>query len=677
MYFYKQIVLINKIPLRFLILYIVFFIIISLNLKADNIKIDSLWHSFEKSTIDTAKIKTLLNIGDYYEQINNDSAIICYKHSAQLANKFNNKHFEAISLRFLGFAYKSSGDYSKSDSVFTLALLIFKSIKDTKNIASTYINLGNIKNRQGKYLEAISAFQFSYNESEKIKDTLKIALALQSIGNVHYYMANLNNAEEYYLKSLSLLQNTTNFADIASIYNNLGSVYNDKKNYSQAIKCYNEAIKLRETCGNIKGIAVSYNNLGNTYGSLKKYDLAIKNYSISLDYKKKLNDKEGIAITLGNIASMYIELNKNKEALAFLNEMLEIANNINSLPQKRYAYEYYSIAYENINDFKKALYYHKLLTIVKDSLINENLRKQIADINIKHETSKKEKQISFLLNENKLKTLESDKKKEELETNQVITYWLLSAGIMLIVIIIFSYIIVLYKGKQKRGKLEKDLIQYMQKAVNQQMNPHFIFNTLNSIQYFLLNNDKIASSKYISKFSKLMRLTLDNSQTTLIPLFTEIEALQLYLELEQVRYKNKFSFELIIDPDIDIESTFIPPLIIQPHIENAIWHGLMHLENNKEGIINIHFENSNNNVRCSIEDNGIGRKRAEEIKALYKPEHKSLGTKITNSRIDIINQMFNRKIEINYLDLYDNDNKPTGTKVEIIFPYFSKFNNET
>lgn len=662
--------------MKFLFLYIIVFTINCHNVNADNIKIDSLWQCYNKSTTDTTRIKTLLNIGSYYEQINNDSAIFCYQHSALIANKINNIHFEATALRFLGIEYKSSGDYFKADSVLNLALKKFKSVKDTKNIATTYLNIGNIKNRQGKYLEAISAFQLSYNESDKIKDTLKIALALQSIGNVHYYMSNLGKAEEYFLKSLHLLQNTNNFSEIANIYNNLGTVYNDKKNYNQAIKCYKEAIKLRETCGNIKGIAVSYNNLGNTYGHVKKYDLAIKNYSISLDLKKKLNEKEGIAITLGNIASMYIELNKNKEALSCLNEMLEIANNINSLPQKRYAYEYFSIAYENINDFKKALYYQKLLIVAKDSLLNEDLRKQITDINIKYETEKKEKQISYLINENKIKTLESNKKKEELETNQVITYWLLSAGIMLIVIIIFSYILVLYKGKQKRGKLEKDLIQYMQKAVNQQMNPHFIFNTLNSIQFYLLNNDKISSSKYISKFSKLMRLTLDNSQTTLIPLFTEIEALQLYLELEQVRYKNKFQFELIIDSDIDIESTYIPPLIIQPHIENAIWHGLMHLENDKEGRINVKFENSNNFLLCYIEDNGIGRKRAEEIKALYKPEHKSLGTKITNSRIEIIYQMFNRKIEIKYIDLYDIDNNPKGTKVEILFPFFSKFNNE-
>lgn len=174
-----------------------------------------------------------------------------------------------------------------------------------------------------------------------------------------------------------------------------------------------------------------------------------------------------------------------------------------------------------------------------------------------------------------------------------------------------------------------------------------------------------------------MRITLDNSQSTLICLVTEIEAIKLYVALEQVRYKNKFEFELNIDPEIDLESIVIPPLIIQPHIENAIWHGLMHIEDNQTGNIKIQFCYENNNLKCILEDNGIGRKRSEEIKALYKPEHKSLGTKITKSRIELINQMYNRKIEIKYIDLYNINNKPKGTKVEILFPLFSKFNNET
>lgn len=275
------------------------------------------------------------------------------------------------------------------------------------------------------------------------------------------------------------------------------------------------------------------------------------------------------------------------------------------------------------------------------------------------------------------KTLGSLQKENEFKTHRLILYLLFCIGLLIVILMIFGFIILRNKRLQKRNKLEKELIQHMQKAVNQQMNPHFIFNTLNSIQYFLLNNDKISSSKYISKFSQLMRITLDNSQTTLISLITEIEAIKLYLELEQIRYKNKFIFELIIDPEIDIELILIPPLIIQPHIENAIWHGFMHIEDEQKGNLKVQFNYDNNNVKCILEDNGIGRKRAEEIKNLNKPEHKSLGTKITKSRIDIINQMFNCKIEIKYIDLYNTDEIPAGTRVEIIFPYFSKFNKLT
>jgi len=207
----------------------------------------------------------------------------------------------------------------------------------------------------------------------------------------------------------------------------------------------------------------------------------------------------------------------------------------------------------------------------------------------------------------------------------------------------------------------------MQKALSQQMNPHFIFNTLNSIQYFLLNNDKLSSNKYLTKFAKLMRITLDNSQNEIIPLSKEIESLNLYVELEQLRFDNKFSFEIINNVKTDEELISIPPLIIQPFVENAIWHGIMHRSNTEGGQLKIHFNIENDNLKCIVEDNGIGRKKADEFKKQTKPEHISLGTQITESRIDLINKLHKGKLKINYTDLCD-DNNSTGTKVEIIFP---------
>ena len=202
----------------------------------------------------------------------------------------------------------------------------------------------------------------------------------------------------------------------------------------------------------------------------------------------------------------------------------------------------------------------------------------------------------------------------------------------------------------------------MQKALSQQMNPHFIFNTLNSIQYYILQNDNLSSNKYLTKFARLMRLTLDNSQNNTIPVKDEIAALNLYLELESLRFEGKFEYKINVDSEI--EDYQIPTLLIQPFVENAIWHGLMHKEGN--GFIEVNLKLINNQIFCTIEDNGVGRKKAKEIKANKSITHKSLGSKITENRLKLINSLFGSQMKIQYIDLENELGNSDGTRVEIV-----------
>jgi len=169
-----------------------------------------------------------------------------------------------------------------------------------------------------------------------------------------------------------------------------------------------------------------------------------------------------------------------------------------------------------------------------------------------------------------------------------------------------------------------------------------------------------------------MRLTLENSQSSLVSVSSELEAITLYLELEKIRYKNKFDFEINISPKLESESILIPSLIIQPIVENAIWHGIMHLEHEIKGHIIINLNIKDGMYCLAIIDNGIGRKRSNELKTLYRPKHKSYSTQITNYRINVINQIYKKKILIHYTDLFKPTGEPAGTRVEITFPDFPK-----
>lgn len=219
----------------------------------------------------------------------------------------------------------------------------------------------------------------------------------------------------------------------------------------------------------------------------------------------------------------------------------------------------------------------------------------------------------------------------------------------------------------KRNELINNINLYKQQSLRQQMNPHFIFNTLNSIQYYILERDTISSHKYLTKFAKLMRLTLDNSQSPTIPLRDEIEALRLYLDLEALRLEGKFTYSIDIDEDESILDIKVPTLLIQPFVENAIWHGIM-LKPDKCGTVKISLADKDSYVECLIRDDGVGREEAKRVRESNTGMHKSRGFQITQQRIDLLSSMYKERFNIKIVDLYDKKGSSEGTLVSITIP---------
>ena len=168
------------------------------------------------------------------------------------------------------------------------------------------------------------------------------------------------------------------------------------------------------------------------------------------------------------------------------------------------------------------------------------------------------------------------------------------------------------KAKRRISEMNRKISEITQANLRQQMNPHFIFNTLNSIQYYMYQHDKLATNNYLTKFSSLMRKVLENSQHTSIPLHDELDALNLYLELESIRFKDKFDYEINVDEEIDTLIYKVPTMLIQPYVENSICHGLMPGEG--KGFIKIDLKLEKDYISCTIEDNGIGREAAQKRK---------------------------------------------------------------
>lgn len=251
------------------------------------------------------------------------------------------------------------------------------------------------------------------------------------------------------------------------------------------------------------------------------------------------------------------------------------------------------------------------------------------------------------------------------------TWWFIALVLLLLAAFIYLYNRLRINQVKKEEKLktsfQNQIAQTEMKALRAQMNPHFIFNSLNSIQKYILQNDHFAASQYLTKFSRLIRLILDHSNQNNILLSSELDLLKLYIEMEALRFDNKFNYKIDVEETINTETTEIPSMLIQPYVENAIWHGLLHKEEKGNLLVAFNIKEDNNLV-VTIQDDGIGREKASELKSKQVLKKKSYGMQITEDRIEIINRTQNINATCKIEDVTDKSGNVTGTKVVLTIP---------
>jgi hypothetical protein len=311
-------------------------------------------------------------------------------------------------------------------------------------------------------------------------------------------------------------------------------------------------------------------------------------------------------------------------------------------------------------NYKAALVLNKQAVIYKDSIFNDENKKKIAALENQRLAEVKNKEIQLLNKDKALQASEINRQK------------IVSNIIIGIVILAAAFVFFLTRSFNRRRKVvyDKQVLQTEMKALRAQMNPHFIFNSLHSINKYVLENDKNQASEYLSKFAKLMRLVLENSREQEVSLENDLAALELYMQLESLRFENRFHYSIEIDPGIDKENTLIPPLMLQPFAENAIVHGM---KDKEDGIIKINIQVADDNmIRCIVEDNGIGRNTIHSNGETDK-KRKSFAMKIMQERLNIINQLKRAKAVVHIFDLEDAENKPGGLRIELLLPLHIAF----
>ena len=307
-----------------------------------------------------------------------------------------------------------------------------------------------------------------------------------------------------------------------------------------------------------------------------------------------------------------------------------------------------------LNDAMNA---QELYMVYKDSLLNEETTKQINELQTKYETEKKEQEIQSLNQKAQIQALELDKK--DLQVQQYIFYFIISSAVLVALMLLGAILYLI--ARQKQLKLQQKAQEIEQKLLRVQMNPHFIFNALTAIQDYMRNVNIKVAEQYLVKFSKLMRQILENSRSEYISLDQEINMLENYLSIQNIRQTQPFDFNIQVDEEIDTESIAIPPMFAQPFVENAIEHGIAHLE--KTGKIDIKFTLEDQYIILQVQDNGVGIHNATKIKKLSHKSHESLATQITQERIDIFKQSIKKNIDFEVQSLQE------GTQVIFHLPY--------
>ncbi len=515
-----------------------------------------------------------------------------------------------------------------------------------------------------------------------------MALALQQKGNLYYVMANNVQALDAYQDALKISQNFNDKMFEASLYSNLGNIYADLKENEKALEKYHvylsmakqlnkkpdqvralvniglinidinyidkgisyleEALAISKEEKNDFFITAIINNLGIAHKRKKNYKKALEYFHEASIMAIKIENKYIEASALNSIGKVNILIENYDIAGISGEKALKLAQEVDAVEWQADSWKVLSTVYEHQGNPKKALSAYKNYIQLLDSVLSEEKKVELTRKDMQFQLEKQETIANA-----------------EIKRQRIIKNNAMVGGGLLILATLIGYI--LYK--RKRDALEQKKIADFNtkvaetelKALRSQMNPHFIFNSLNSISDYMAKHNIDIANDYLIKFSKLTRSILENSEKKWISLKDDLELTELYIQMESLRLKDKFSYDIKVDKTIAIENTLIPPLILQPFIENSIWHGIAGKES--KGHIQIEIKKENEMMVCSVEDDGVGRKKRIET----KPENTSMGIKITKSRLDIINQLKKTRGSVEMFD------KTQGLRVELKLPLELKF----
>jgi two-component system LytT family sensor kinase len=564
--------------------------------------------------------------------------------AAVISKKNKNKRVEANAYNTLGTLYYNAGEFTKAITYFTRAKNIYATITDEKSEEYSLKYLGKsyeaVNDRANSISNYGSAEQKSNSSYDKADYRIKNSKLKRGQGKSEEAISDL----ERELKTNTLLDPNQKI----DIYLELGDLYIAKNDTVKGVDLINKALIDSKNSRNDSVSVSALNTAWQIYDKNGLKEQNIKTQQSYLDTTATPNAALNRAANY-NLGNSYLA-NDAKEASKFFKKSIDESNQTKATVDQVRAVEKLSEAYEKSGEYSKALEQYKIYVKLVDSIKIRELASQMQNEILSTKYEVQETRIKEL----ELKQIE----KEEALIRQQWTIGLLVLGLLLLLAL--TYFLIKNIREKQRSNMRIRLA-----SLRSEMNPHFIFNSLNSVNGFISQNEEIKANRYLSDFSKLMRTVLNNSNNESITLDEELKSLEIYLSLEHSRFPDKFDYQLNVDAGLDTREIGVPPMLIQPYIENAIWHGLRYMEN--KGNLDVKLSEVNNALVVTISDDGIGRAKSKALKTEHQKDYKSAGMSKTKERLELLNKLYDKDYEVIVEDLMVN-NEAQGTCVTLKLP---------
>lgn len=534
----------------------------------------------------------------------------------------------------------AKGDYAKAEEYLKKAKDIYAKLNKKTQVANVSRNIGKSQEYQNKTSDAI----VSYKDASEVSSDKEFEKV--NANDVERLLNSVPAKQDDYINSnISILEKQGKKEEVSEAYQQkaMNSIRLDDK--IGALENYKKALE------NVKGkpseTVKIKNEIAKVYVSDNQFEKAIAIHQKMISDAKTRNDFDNEITQMQELASIYFTQKDDEKGISLLKEAYEVSiENGKTLLAK--------------NTLELLLQQYKAKGNGKESIelyenFFENFEKLIGSDNSLIDAK------TFQVTEDRIKHLEKERAlKDELITKKnTFNYFLL--GSVALMILFFVFIVkALYSIKTKNKKIALQ-------SLRREMNPHFIFNSLNSVNQFISENNELEANKYLTSYSNLMRNMMENSNKDFVTLSNEIEQLKKYLDLEHLRFSDKFDYEIKIDETLDSDAIFVPNMLLQPHLENAIWHGLRYKE--EKGFLKLDFRLEKKLIKVTIEDNGIGLKKSKELKTKNQKVHESRGLTNTLERINLLNELYRKNISFQILE---RDLPQTGTRIELTFPLIDK-----